>query len=712
MRTLRRSVATPALLLVAALAAAAPGGGSSFEKRLDEAQTFLGNERWRQAKDALLAALDEAEGRPDALHRLAEIEDDLALCSFFLAHPKPAPRDVVAGELISYRQSGHLRLRYGGGGFPPGDFERSGDFWIFPGSLEGDHTVRLGLELAAGTRIELLRQDAEGDGYAVALVPQAVGLYRTEGGDATSLAEAPWSPAAGERNVEIRLSRGQLSVSLDGRSIAQAGLDADARGSGVLALSNLNSLASLELEGQVEPSWVESRIDQEVEARRLAFEEGYDVDDDLPRWVVDAKGDMRARAGEADPFAGLGSAHRPALARAKQHDAAGAYAEGLIYAKSLPEDGDGEVAREWLHAYFLHALERYGDALPHAERTVELARGFLPGRLVRNEAYQHTRSADAATKDARDVARSFPDEAEAHELLAELLFIQGDLEGSEAAVRTAMDRGLYSDQLESLDHVLARARRGPAWSRSFEYASRNYIVRSDISRELCRDATVVLEQANLKFTRQLGRLPSRHSGKAVVYIFSGQLGYLRYSSGLLGGLPMHTAGVYSPGLRQVLAWNLPERDDLMHTLQHEALHQFLDGRLADPPVWLHEGLAEYFELAELVRGNWNDGAVHPGHTGILDTYGDALPTLAELMSMDAGRFYGNPGRNYAHAWAAVHFFHHGPVRVRRLYQDLFDRLARGSAFRTALEEVLPAAERAGLEGDFRAHVASLSPSAR
>ena len=54
-------------------------------------------------------------------------------------------------------------------------------------------------------------------------------------------------------------------------------------------------------------------------------------------------------------------------------------------------------------------------------------------------------------------------------------------------------------------------------------------------------------------------------------------------------------GLYSPALKQLLIWNQPNRKKMLETVRHEGFHQYLDGVMSDPPPWLNEGLAMYYE---------------------------------------------------------------------------------------------------------------------
>jgi hypothetical protein len=99
-------------------------------------------------------------------------------------------------------------------------------------------------------------------------------------------------------------------------------------------------------------------------------------------------------------------------------------------------------------------------------------------------------------------------------------------------------------------------------------------------------------------------------------------------------------------------------DDLPIDVRHEGTHALLHASLPMVPLWLDEGLAEYFEVppGERAYDNPHLGALRwdlrlgnvPRIT-VLEAKGD----LAEMSATD-----------YRHAWAWVHFMIHGPKEAR------------------------------------------------
>ncbi len=101
-------------------------------------------------------------------------------------------------------------------------------------------------------------------------------------------------------------------------------------------------------------------------------------------------------------------------------------------------------------------------------------------------------------------------------------------------------------------------------------------------------------------------------------------------------------------------------------VRHECTHALLNAWLRDVPLWLDEGLAEYFEVAREQRS-----ARHPHHQVVRAMVrAGQLPRMEEL---DAIETLDSLGRDeYRDAWAWVHFMLHGP---RPAHEELVRYLA-------------------------------------
>lgn len=99
-------------------------------------------------------------------------------------------------------------------------------------------------------------------------------------------------------------------------------------------------------------------------------------------------------------------------------------------------------------------------------------------------------------------------------------------------------------------------------------------------------------------------------------------------------------------------------ESLAIDLRHEATHALLHQHAAELPLWLDEGLAEYFEQPADRRSEHHPYLTELREPGALD----ALPTLGQLeMKTDLADL---SQRDYQAAWAWAHDLLHGPPRLR------------------------------------------------
>jgi hypothetical protein len=96
-------------------------------------------------------------------------------------------------------------------------------------------------------------------------------------------------------------------------------------------------------------------------------------------------------------------------------------------------------------------------------------------------------------------------------------------------------------------------------------------------------------------------------------------------------------------------------DELAVDLRHECTHALLHADLPMVPLWLDEGLAEYFEVAKPHRARQ-----HPHLRAVKrDMLLRRVPNLQQLEAKE--RLEDLTARDYRFAWAWTHYMLHGPV---------------------------------------------------
>lgn len=128
-------------------------------------------------------------------------------------------------------------------------------------------------------------------------------------------------------------------------------------------------------------------------------------------------------------------------------------------------------------------------------------------------------------------------------------------------------------------------------------------------------------------------------------------------------------------------WNPQVADDLRHEVTHACLHRVIP----DLPIWLDEGLAEYYEVGT------DAGGRHRQHIKLLCMAIENeqwTPDLHRLESLHQPKELTH--LDYAESWAWVHFMmHHSPTTKHLLQQYLFHRRTSpvATTFASELEKV-------------------------
>jgi hypothetical protein len=153
-----------------------------------------------------------------------------------------------------------------------------------------------------------------------------------------------------------------------------------------------------------------------------------------------------------------------------------------------------------------------------------------------------------------------------------------------------------------------------------------------------------------------------------LYLFRDERSFRSYVAARFPDVPYRRAlYVKSGGIGTVLAYR---HRDLAIDVRHETTHALLHAALPHLPLWLDEGLAEYFEIQPARR---SDG--HPYLSELRPV--DARATLCGLSTLERLDDRQPMEREqYRSAWAWVHFLLHGPLPAHQELQRYLADLRR------------------------------------
>jgi hypothetical protein len=204
------------------------------------------------------------------------------------------------------------------------------------------------------------------------------------------------------------------------------------------------------------------------------------------------------------------------------------------------------------------------------------------------------------------------------------------------------------------------------------YETEHYVLYTDLDEAGVREAKVRLGLMVQLYTHKTKEFSRPLRGKLPCYLITERDEYVEAT-----GAP-NSAGLYVPGRKARLYAHIdplrPARG--WKTLQHEGFHQFADQVMGHRlPVWVNEGLAEYFEEAIFAGDRFVEGVLPHGRIMRMKRLleeGQAL-SLETLLTRSRKEWNLTMGHaqaastQYLQAWSLVHFL--GVARDGRYQRD-------------------------------------------
>ena len=248
-------------------------------------------------------------------------------------------------------------------------------------------------------------------------------------------------------------------------------------------------------------------------------------------------------------------------------------------------------------------------------------------------------------------------------------------------------------------------------------SSEHYVIETDVSRTFAEVARRHMENMLSAYRRTLPQFDSPLEQKFRVRIFRSRRAYDRAVPDMVRG----SSGVFVSH-RRLLAAYLGDRvpEAVFRTLYHEGFHQFMFQAISrDAPLWVNEGLAEYF-----AEGTWNGSGFTLGQAPLkrLHVLRQAMRnrdivSLPELLSMNTDKWVRNiridrsrASVQYSQVWSFIHFLLHGDDerhrgRLMDYLEDISDGKDADRAFRRHFGRDMQVLTRA-----WGQHVFALQPS--
>jgi len=198
----------------------------------------------------------------------------------------------------------------------------------------------------------------------------------------------------------------------------------------------------------------------------------------------------------------------------------------------------------------------------------------------------------------------------------------------------------------------------------------NFVVFGEVGEKRTREVAAEFERFREALGRVLAGAATQAPVPTTVVVFDNRRSFEPYRP-LYNGKPIELAGMFSSD-RDVnrVALALEDREQGLRTIFHEYVHLVASNVTNGLPVWLNEGLAEYYSTF-LVTDDGKTatmGTVIAPHMLLLNQ--ERLLPLQELLAVTHDSPMYNEGQRrgmvYAESWVLVHFLLSDPNRSKQL----------------------------------------------
>ncbi len=220
----------------------------------------------------------------------------------------------------------------------------------------------------------------------------------------------------------------------------------------------------------------------------------------------------------------------------------------------------------------------------------------------------------------------------------------------------------------------------PDINRFWNATAGQYQVFAQSSNQLAWQVNQFMNQMLGQYSRYFSNWSLKQGARVIV--FSNPNDFLAYSAGIS---PLHSGLAGYCHLKTDEAGNTFyelvtfEHDNLWQVLAHEGFHQFLGYELGlQVPIWLNEGLAQYFETSYVDGGRLRTGLPDKNKLRAAKylILSKKAVSVSDLLQMDRATFYANAQVTYPMSWALVYYLmmrdntNYSASNFRHYLQDL------------------------------------------
>jgi hypothetical protein len=233
------------------------------------------------------------------------------------------------------------------------------------------------------------------------------------------------------------------------------------------------------------------------------------------------------------------------------------------------------------------------------------------------------------------------------------------------------------------------------------YQTRYYTIYTDLPEERVREAELRMSRMVEVYRQRTADFAGAVSQRLPFYLFTRERDYLD-AGGIEG-----SSGVFDRA-SQVLMAVAGEKPSVetWYVVQHEGFHQFAHAVIGgELPIWVNEGLAEYFGEAIFTGDTFITGAIPDWRLRRIkaEITADKFRSIEEMMKLEHAKWNDEISVvNYDQAWSMVHFLAHGEGgKYQRAFVNYMRDLGARVPGKKAWEENFGSAE--GFEAKWKSY---------
>ena len=236
-----------------------------------------------------------------------------------------------------------------------------------------------------------------------------------------------------------------------------------------------------------------------------------------------------------------------------------------------------------------------------------------------------------------------------------------------------------------------------------DYDTPYYIIHTDVQGDDLREAKVRLTRMFETYRARTRSFAGQIDKRFDFYLYKNKEDYFQ------AGGPPGSAGIFKGAV--LMATAAGDLQKAWPVVQHEGFHQFAKAVLrSEPPTWLNEGIAVYFQDSLFTGDTYYTGLISPVRLSRLQAAmkSNRLKSFKDLAAISHDQWNRKLVQdNYDQVWSIVHYLVHGEnSKYQKPFSDYIDELAKGQPSGKAWQQArLPDLKL--LEPQWRAWLASL-----